>query len=415
MPDATLPDPALVDLRKAAEFELRGDILPFWERHVFDSKGWMVGTVTDDLRILDDVPRHSVIVARILWTFAAAARAETDPDLKARWLAVGEKARRVLVKRCWDTEHGGVYWNLAPDKKPLEDRKQVYAQGFALYGLAEWHKATGETEAIALAWRIFDLLETHARDRERGGYLEAFARDWGPLKDMTLSEHDMNVPKSMNTNLHVLEAYTCLVRVTRNDRAREALADLLTVCLDHIVGDKPWVHCDLFFDLEWNPQTTGLSWGHDIEASWLLWDAAEAIGSPVLSAWTKKATLALADAVLDHGVDPDGSVLYNSTPDEILEPEKHWWPQAEGVVGWLNAYELTGKARYRDAALAAWAFIEDHVIDREHGEWFSVLSRAGEPLPDHPASRKMGPWKCPYHNARACLEVMRRVGEGRAP
>jgi mannobiose 2-epimerase len=407
-------DPTLAALRREAAAELRDDILPFWESHVFDSEGWVVGTITDDLRILDDVPRHSVIVARILWTFAAAVKAEEDPGLRERWLAVGEKALRALVDRCWDLENGGVYWSLAPNGAPLEDRKQVYAQGFALYGLAEWNKATGDPDALDLAWRLFDAIETHARERVHGGYLEALARDWSPHADMTLSERDLNVPKSMNTNLHILEAYTNLLRVTGDGRVREALTDLLNVCLDHIVGYEPWAHCRLFFDLEWRSLTPNISWGHDIEASWLLWDAAKALGDEALTARTRTATLALADAVLDHGVDPDGSVLYEGTPDEIVEAEKHWWPQAEGVVGWLNAYEMTGDPRYRDAALAAWAFIEEHVIDREHGEWFSVLSREGEPLPDHPASKKMGPWKCPYHNARACLEVMRRVGEGRA-
>jgi mannobiose 2-epimerase len=186
----------------------------------------------------------------------------------------------------------------------------------------------------------------------------------------------------------------------------------LDVCLDHIVADDPWPHCHLFFDREWRNQTPNVSFGHDIEASWLLWEAALAVGDPALTTRTRAATLALADAVLDHGVDPDGSVLYEGGPDGIVEDLKHWWPQAEGVVGWLNAYQMTGEQRYLDAALAAWAFIEDKVVDRKHGEWFSVLSRQGDTLPEHPASVKMGPWKCPYHNARACLEVSKRIGDG---
>jgi mannobiose 2-epimerase len=410
MPDAPAQDLQLAALREAVDAELHYDILPFWEKHVFDAEGWMVGEVTDDLRIVDDGPRHSVIVSRVLWTFAAAASAEVDSDLKGRWLGVGEKAYRVLVERCLDPDKGGVYWSLGPDRSPLDDRKQVYAQGFALYAWAEWARATGSQDVLRQARDLFELIETHARDTERGGYIEALARDWSPLKDMALSPRDLNVPKSMNTNLHILEAYTNLLGLTGEARVRKALSHLLGVCLDHIVADEPWTHCNLFFDMTWRNQTPNVSFGHDIEASWLLWEAARAVGDESLLSRTREAALALADAVLDHGVDPDGSVLYEATPDAIVEAEKHWWPQAEGVVGWLNAYELTGDPRYRDAALQAWKFIEDRVIDRQHGEWFSLLSREGEPLPEHPDSKKMGPWKCPYHNTRACLEVMRRVG-----
>ena len=369
----------------------------------------MVGEVGDDLAIRDDTPRHSVIVARILWTYAAAARVETDPGRRERWLAAGRQAYGILTGPCWDDERGGVFWSIGPDRAPAADRKQVYAQAFAIYGLAEWHAATGDAEAAERALGLFRLLEDHSRDRGLGGYREAHDRAWGDLDDVRLSPRDLNAPKTMNTNLHVLEAYTSLTRVSGDPEVTAALADLLAVSLDHIVVREPWAHCALFFDESWASLTPNISWGHDIEASWLLWEAAQVVGDAALTARTRKATLALADAVLAHGVDPDGSVLYEGTPTEIIEPEKHWWPQAEGVVGWLNAFQLTGDARYEEAALAAWDFIEAHVIDRKHGEWFAVLSRDGAPLPDHEGSRKMGPWKCPYHNARACLEVARRV------
>ncbi len=399
----------LARLRAAAAIELRTDILPFWERYAFVGDDWIVGEVGDDLTIRDDVPRHSVIVARVLWTFAAAARAETHRGRRERWIVAGRRAYRILTGPCWDGASGGVFWSLRPDRTPLSDRKQVYAQAFTIYGLVEWHVATRERAPLERAMALFDAIEEHSRDRQHGGYLEAHSRAWGALKDTRLSERDLKVPKSMNTNLHVLEAYTTLAQVTRDRRVLGALSDLLAVCLDHIVVAEPWPHCALFFNMDWRSLTPNISWGHDIEASWLLWEAAKVVGDEALTARTREATLGLADAVLAHGVDPDGSVLYEGTPTQILEPEKHWWPQAEGVVGWLNAYGLTGDERYRDAALAAWEFIEAHVIDRQHGEWFSVLSREGGRLPKHPASKKMGPWKCPYHGARACLEIMRRV------
>jgi mannobiose 2-epimerase len=409
VPERFTSDRQLSELRDHAAAELRGDILPFWERWAFDHDGWLVGSVLDDLSIDDDLPRHSVIIARILWTFAAAARAEQDVERRERWLVVGRTAFALLTGPCRDTANGGVFWSLDAAQRPVSDRKQVYAQGFAIYGLSEWYAATGDAAALTAAWQLFDLIEAHSRDRENGGYIEAHARDWGPLADMALSERDLNVPKSMNTNLHVLEAYTNLLRVTGDERARAALADVLRVSLDHIVGYEPWAHCTLFFDLEWNSVVPTVSHGHDIEASWLLSEAADAVGDEELSSRARATALALADAVLAHGVDPDGSVLYESVGGEVTDGLKHWWPQTEGVVGWLNAYQLTGQTRYRDAALQVWAYIEDHVLDHEHGEWFAVLDREGTPLPNHPASCKIGPWKCPYHDGRACLEVMRRI------
>jgi mannobiose 2-epimerase len=392
-----------------AAVELRTDILPFWERHVFVGDDWMVGEVGDDLTIRDDVARHCVIVARMLWAFAAAARQEEHRGRRERWIDAGRRAYRILTGPCWDRVGGGVFWSLRPDRTPLSDRKQVYAQAFAIYGLVEWHAATRERAPIERAMELFDAIEEHSRDRTDGGYIEAHSAAWGVLRDTRLSERDLKVPKSMNTNLHVLEAYTKLAMVTRDPRVLAALSDLLTVHLDHIVLTEPWYHCALYFNEKWRSQTPNISWGHDIEASWLLWEAATVVGNAALTARTREATLGLADAVLAHGVDPDGSVLYEGTPTQILEPEKYWWPQAEGVVGWLNAYGMTGEKRYRDAALKAWAFIETYMIDRNNGEWFSVLSRDGKRLPLNPASKKMGPWKCPYHNTRACLEIMRRV------
>lgn len=415
MPATVNGDEALARLRERAERELITDILPFWETHAFDDEGWLRGAVLDDLTVVDDRPRHAVLVARILWTFATAA---IDlPGEAERWRATAEKARDLLLGALWDDEAGGVYWSLEPDGTVADDRKQVYAQAFTIYALAQWHAATGDAEALECAWQAFDLLEAHGRDRELGGYVEARARDWGPVEHMALSAKDMNVPKSMNTNLHILEAYTTLLRVTGDHRVREALASLLRVSLERIVTEAPRAHCALFFDMSWHSLVPTISYGHDIEASWLLWDAWEAlaaagVSNAVLEQETHRIALALADAVREHGLDSDGGVMYEGVPAEITNPLKHWWPQAEGVVGWLNAYQIAGRGADRDAALAVWDFIEEHQIDRVNGEWFAELDRDGSTRPDAPDECKIGPWKCPYHNARACFEVMRRVPVG---
>jgi len=405
----TAPLNPLDGLRRRAERELKEDILPFWTRQAFDpATGYLVGVVSNDLRRFDDGPRHAVIGGRLLWTFAAAVRSEPRPE----WQEMGRRAYALLTERFWDKLQGGVFWSLDATGRVLSDRKQIYAQAFAIYGLAEWYAATGEAAALDHARALFELIERHAAEPQSGGYLEARSRSWGELADMRLSDKDLNAPKSMNTLLHVLEAYTTLLRHWPDARLRSRLRDLLVVMLERVVTDMPYPHCKLFFDLEWRSLTPGISFGHDIEASWLLWEAAEALGDPGLLARTRAVALDLAAGVLAHGCDTDGSILYEQRADGSIRSDKHWWPQAEAVVGFLNAHALGRQPEYAAAAMRAWQFIEDRVIDREHGEWFAELDRSGRPLPDypeHPDNCKIGPWKCPYHNARSCLEVMRRV------
>ncbi|GIG55118.1 AGE family epimerase/isomerase [Demequina activiva] len=404
---------ALADLRERAQRELTGNILPFWEQRAFDAHGWLAGTVRDDLSVDADAPRHSVLAARILWTFAEAARADAGAQ-RERWLAVGATALDVLTGAFWDAEHGGVVWSLDAQRRPLSDRKQVYAQAFAIYGLAAWSRAARDPEALARAMTLFELLERHARDTEGGGYLEAHARDWGELEDMALSSKDLNVPKSMNTNLHVMEAFTTLLDVSGDRVVGEALAAVLDAVLSHILRHEPWVHCALFFDRGWTSQVDTISFGHDIEASWLLWEAYEALeraglASPELESRTRGAALALADAVRDHGVDSDGGVMYEGDPTGVTAAEKHWWPQAEGVVGWLNAFQIAGRDADLVSAVHAWEFLDAHIVDHAAGEWWAQVDRDRRPMVEHESSCRIGPWKCPYHNGRACLEVMRRI------
>jgi len=390
------------------EADLTQNILPFWARHAFKADGNLIGILTHDLREFDDVPRHVVLCARILWTFAAAVRRDPRPE----WLGVGRQALALLEGSFRDRHHGGYFWSLTRDLQPHSPRKQVYAEAFAIYGLTEWYQATGDKAALARAQELFGFIEQRAREPKHGGYIEALAADWGPLADMRLSDKDLNSPKSNNTLLHVLEAYTALLSAWPDERVRRALHDLLTVILDRVVSATPFTHCDLFFDLEWRSLLPKISYGHDIEASWLFWEAAAVLAEPALMERTKRVALALADGVLVHGLDADGAVFYDGDASGVLCSDKHWWPQAEAVVGFLNAYQLSGHAPYLAAATRVWDFTERHVVDAKYGEWFAVLDRSGQVYPDYPKfadSQKIGPWKCPYHNARACFEVLRRV------
>jgi mannobiose 2-epimerase len=397
------------DLRRAALAELTGDILPYWVRHGFEADGRLTGMITCRGERVDDVPRHVVICARMLWTFAAALR-QLGPD--PGWRRAAELARAQLLGPFWDGRHGGVFWSIDAAGRPVSDRKQGYAQAFAIYGLAEWHAATGEAEALARAQELFTLLDRHLHDPQHGGYFEACVADWGPLTDLRLSEVEPNTPKSMNTLLHLLEAFTTLLRVWPDAQVRRRLTELVQVFLDHVYTERPAPHCQLFFTEDWHTTDGTVSFGHDIEASWLLGEAADLLGDAALTARVRKVTRALAASVLAHGVDADGGVFHEGRDGRLTDTDKHWWPQAEAVIGFLNAHTLTGERRYLDAALRCWQFIEDRIIDRELGEWLPGVDRAGRPKGAYPEFRdgyKIGPWKCPYHNSRACLEILRRV------
>ena len=224
------PVTSLAELRARAEAELTQDILPFWTRHAFEPDGRLVGVVAHDLRRFDDAPRHVVLCARMLWTFAAAHRVVPNPQ----YLEMGRKALALLTGPFWDARHGGDFWSLDAKHQVASDRKQIYAEAFTIYGLTEWYLATGDQAALARAKEIFELIEKHAREPQFGGYIEALDADWGPLADMRLSDKDLNSPKSNNTLLHILEAYTALLRVWPDERVRTALRDLLTIILGNV-------------------------------------------------------------------------------------------------------------------------------------------------------------------------------------
>jgi cellobiose epimerase len=298
-----------------------------------------------------------------------------------------------------------VFWMLDAHGRPLDDRKHVYAQAFAIYALAEHFLATGDEQSLRSAIAIFRLVEAHAYDPVRIGYEECFSRAWTPLVDVRLSEVDLNEPRSMNTHLHLLEAYTTLHAVWNDARLTERIRTLLELFLERIIapgGD----HVTGFFTEQWEPRSTRISYGHDIETSWLLVEGARTLGDPALTVRVRAAALRLAAAVLERGFDAEHGGLFNERDGEELDTDKEWWPQAEAIVGFLAAHRESGDAAYLEAALATWRFVDRHMIDRQNGEWFRRVSRAGDVTR---GGEKVGPWKCPYHDARACLEVMGRT------
>jgi mannobiose 2-epimerase len=319
---------------------------------------------------------------------------------------MADRAFATLRDRFSDPEHGGTYWMLDHAGRPLADRKQTYALAFSLYALAEYHRATGSGDALERAVALYRSIEAHASDPVRGGYWEARARDWGRLEDVRLSDKDLNAPKSMNTHLHVMEAYTSLLRAWEDPGLRERLGAIVALHLDRIV-DPATAHLVLFFDERWEPVSCTVSFGHDIEASWLLVEAAEVTGDRALLQQARVAAVRMARVALAEGVDPEhGGLFAERQEDGRLDDEKHWWMQAEAVVGFLNAYELTREDPFLAAAETTWAFVDRFLVDRVHGEWRWRVRRDGTKVPGLP---KIEPWKCPYHNSRAALEVADRV------
>jgi mannobiose 2-epimerase len=348
-----------------------------------------------------------VLNTRILWTFSAAAR-RIDP----RYRETADWAWDYVLSKFWDRQHGGIYWMLDHTGNPISDRKQIYAQAFAAYALAEHHLATGSSESLDRAMQLFHLIEEHSRDRICCGYLEARARDWSPLDDMRLSDKDLNSPKSMNTHLHVMEGYTNLLRACPDAELRAAQRDLLNVTMDRIV-DGAAGHFKLFFDMQWNSLSGHVSYGHDIEGSWLLVEAAEVLGDPKLLVRARELALRMASAVYHQALDTDGSLFYEADAQgSLVDPKKHWWAQAEAVVGFYNAWQLSGDERFRNQAYRIWEYIEERVVDKNHGEWHAKLSPDGRPYTpaEDPDACLAGPWKCPYHNSRVCYEILARLG-----
>ena len=375
-------------------------ILNFWQTHTRDERhGGFLGSIADDMKINENAAKGLVLNARILWTFARAYRMDPKPE----YLAMAERALQELEGRFRDKEHGGYYWLLNADGNPLSDRKQIYGQAFVLYALSEFTLATGWNDLLPLVKEQFGYVE-RSYDPENNGYFEAYTRDWKLEEDLRLSFHDMNEKKSMNTHLHILEAYTNAYRVWPDPLVQDKLRNLIVVTIEKIVNAD--YRFTLFFDEDWTPKSDKISYGHDIEGSWLLYEAAEVLGDEMLLEQAKDVAVRMAEAVLADGVDEDGGILNEADPSGIIDTDKDWWPQAEAVVGFVNAWHLTGDSKFLEAAYQTWSFIRNFVVDKEHGEWFWRVDRMGVPLREHP---KVNEWKCPYHNSRACFEIIERL------
>jgi mannobiose 2-epimerase len=381
--------------------ELVSNILPFWMTKMIDSKdGGFLGRIDGYGRVQEDADKGCVLNARILWTFSSAFRILKNPE----YLKTAETSKNYLLNHFFDTKYGGVFWLLNHKGKMKDGKKQIYAQAFAIYGLSEYYRITYDKNCLEKAIDLFRLIEKYSYDNKLDGYFEAFNREWGAIDDLRLSDKDANEKKTMNTHLHVLEAYTNLYRVWQDDLLKKQLKNLVNVFTDKIVNSQTF-NLKMFFDEEWNDKTDLVSYGHNIESSWLIYEAALVLGDKRIIEKVKNICIRIARASKE-GLMADGSMIYEKFfKTEHIDTDRHWWVQAETVVGFLNAFTLSGKEEYLNISLKAWRFIAVNLVDPKNGEWYWSVDKNLLPnLKDD----KAGFWKCPYHDSRMCLEIIER-------
>ena len=397
-PKLSEEDKIVAQLKQEIVQDLTENILPFWAKHAPDPSGGFYGTLNFDGSPRENAPKGGILNARILWTFSSAYRLLKDEQ----YLTLANRAQRYFLDHFIDREFGGSFYTVTATGEPLATNKDTYQNVFAIYGLSEHYRATGNQESLDAAIAIYRKVIEHAYDPVNGGFIGCvecrgiqFTREW----EMILPES----PKTMNTNLHVLEALTNLYRVWKDEGLREHLREEIDVMSHKILNQETW-HERLFLTMDWQNQKDIDSYGHDIEFSWLLHEAAEVLGDEEILKDTERIAVNVAAVQLEEGIDEKGAMMSDRVGDH-LNNNLSWWQQAEAVVGFLNAWQISGDRKFLDAAVRNWEWIKTYMIDREFGEWYGNVNAEGAPRKN---GVKADQWRCPYHNCRMGFEVMTR-------
>lgn len=387
-------------LKNKAKTELI-NILDYWLKNTIDKEnGGFIGEINHQNVINNNSEKGAVLNARILWSFSAAYAVEKNPE----YLKTAKRAFQYIKDYFFDKEFGGIFWSVNADGKPKDTKNQIYAIAFVIYGLSEFYKIFKNEDALELAQSLFYKIELYSKDYKNKGYLEAFTRDWQEIEDLRLSEKDANEKKTMNTHLHIVEAYANLYTIWPNQKLKDAIKDILEVIAIYFIDKDSW-HLKLFFDENWKEKEDVISYGHDIEAAWLLQWCAETIEDVDLVRSYQKYAVEFAKSTKE-GIDSDGGLWYEYEPKEQkLIAEKHWWPQAELWIGMINAWQLTQNEEFLDITEKNFEFVEKYIIDLKKGEWIWGVYADYSPI----LKDKAGFWKCPYHNSRACIELIKRL------
>ena len=385
-------DKIVAQLKQEIVQDLTENILPFWASQSPDPSGGFYGTLNFDGTPGAGAPKGGILNARLVWTFSSAYRLLKDE----KYLRLADRAQRYFLDHFIDSEYGGSFYTVTADGAPLDMRKITYQNAFAIYGLSEHYRATGNKESLDVAIEIYRKLIEHTYDPVNGGFIESFTREWKMI--------DEEFPKTMNANLHVLEALTNLYRVWNDDGLKEHLREEIDVMSNKVLNQTTW-HEQLFLTMDWQNRQDIDSYGHDVEFSWLLVEAAEALGDEEILKDAQRIAVNLVAVQLEQGLNEKGAMRYEKA-DGILSDNFEWWPQTETVVGCLNAWQISGDKKFLDAAVRTWEWIKTYMIDREYGEWYSNVNPDGTPQKNR---AKANQWRCPYHNGRMGFEVMRRL------
>jgi mannobiose 2-epimerase len=391
----------LEKLKKEVHDDLTKGILPYWSLKMPDEiNGGFYGRIDANDKVYPDADKGGILNARILWTYSAAYRVLKDTS----YLRLAKRAKDYLLSHFIDHQYGGAYRSLKSDGTPSDTRKQLYTNAFFIYGFSEYFRATGDRESLSEAMKIFYMFEKYGTDNEFNGYFEVFSREWQRVRDRLIGESSEKEEKTMNTHLHILEAYANLYRVSGDKVVGERLKNLIEIFLNKIIDEKT-SHLICFLDRQWNRTSTVDSYGHDIECSWLLYEAADLLNDKNLEDRVKEASIRIANAAAE-GYQSDGSMLSDKNyATGHIRTQRSWWEQAETIVGYLNAFELTGDESYLVKSLRCWEYTKKYFVDEKNGAWHTSVSDTGTQGGD-----KAGFWVCPYHNGRMCLEVIERVG-----
>lgn len=382
-------------MAKQMAAHLRECILPFWQKLIDRENGGFYGLVQEDLTLEKTAMKGCILNSRILWTFSTAARICGDEG----YLPYARQAFE-FMQAFEDRERGGVYWSVTYDGKPIDTTKHTYCQAFAVYGLAAYYRACGDAVALEKAMALFRVIENKCRDE--GGYGEAFRFDFTPESNEKLSENGVMAGRTMNTLLHVLEAYAELYRASGCEEVKKAGREALQ-CFLNVMYNRQERRLDVFYDRDFNCIIDLQSYGHDVEASWLIWDAVEALMAPEEQKPYREMCLDLLCSVQERAM--TGFGFRNECERGRVDEKRVWWVQAEAVLGFENAWKLTGNEAYKADMQSVWQFIQNVTMDkRPGGEWFAYTTEAGVPL----GKPMVDEWKCPYHNGRMCLRVMER-------
>nr|MCR4853034.1 AGE family epimerase/isomerase [Prevotella sp.] len=388
-------------LKNEIEKDLTENILPFWLNHSVDPIGGFYGEISHEGKSNHEKPKGAVLGARMLWTFSTAYRLYGHSEYKD----LADRVQQYFLQHFIDQRYGGVYWTVTPDGAASEDIKRTYAQAFAIYGLAEHFRATGDSRSLDAAIGIFQVLEEKVHDPQKGGYREVLARDFSPTNSKGVDGR-IGATKTMNTHIHVLEAFTTLYKVWPDETLRNRLQELIGILESKLYSPKTG-HLLLFCDNDWNSMEEVDSYGHDIETSWLLCEAAETLGDDVIIQRIRKQAVKMVDVAIKEGLNPNGSMILEKNGNQI-DRRLQWWPQSEAVVGCINAWQITGNRKYFDQAVETWRFVRDNFVDKQYGEWYRFLTPDGKPVTKEP---KGSLWNCPYHNSRMGFEMLSRLTE----